>query len=95
MSMSGGSKAGEQRIVTFLVGLAEKTNSDKELTSRILEIAERLRTPIKFRPPSGGLSFGYEATILADICDVVLAARRMAHAAYLAKKREIHPGCTI
>ena len=33
--------------------------------------------PIKFRPPNGGnLAYGYPATILADICDVVLSARK-------------------
>jgi len=33
--------------------------------------------PIKFRPPGGGaIAYGYPATLLADICDAVLAARR-------------------
>lgn len=40
------------------------------------EIAARLESPIRFRSIRGGLPvFGYEATILADICDAVLEAR--------------------
>jgi hypothetical protein len=31
--------------------------------------------PIKFRTPNGNVAYGYEATILADICDAVLQAR--------------------
>ena len=77
MSVSGGSKSGEQRLVTFLVSLAEKVSKDKDLASRISLIADRLRGPLKFRLPSGVPAFGYEATILADICDVILASRRI------------------
>jgi len=40
-----------------------------ELTSAIVK-------PLKFRTPTGGEAYGYEATILADICDVVLEARK-------------------
>lgn len=32
--------------------------------------------PILFRTPSGAMALGFEATILADICDMVLAARQ-------------------
>jgi hypothetical protein len=32
-------------------------------------------TPIKFQTPEGGFAYGYPATILADICEAVLAAR--------------------
>lgn len=77
MSVSGGSKSGEQRLVTFLASLAEKTSEDNKLSSRIASIAERLKYPLKFRLPSGGVAFGFEATILADICDVILAARKV------------------
>lgn len=78
MSIGGGSKVGEQRLVSFLVSLSEKTNQNKELSARIDSLAERLRSPLKFRLPGGSATaFGYEATILADICDVVLAARQI------------------
>ncbi|MCH9052385.1 MAG: P63C domain-containing protein [Proteobacteria bacterium] len=68
MSISGGS-AGEQRMPRFVESLSEKGVATKDLTARI-------RQPIKFIPPGGGrVVHGYEATILADICDAVLAAR--------------------
>ncbi|CAH2911485.1 MAG: Phage protein [uncultured Paraburkholderia sp.] len=76
MSVSGGSKSGEQRLVSFLASLAEKTNENKDLSSRIGAIATRLRAPLKFRLQTGVPAFGFEATILADICDAVLAARQ-------------------
>lgn len=35
-----------------------------------------LKSPIKFRRPCGGkFAYGYPATILADLCDAILAAR--------------------
>jgi hypothetical protein len=43
-------------------------------------VSEKLRhvteDPIKFRTPTGAIAYGYEATVLADICDAVLSARR-------------------
>ncbi len=94
MSASGGSKSGEQRMVTFLVSLAEKTSADSDLSSRISALAERLRSPLKFRLSSGVAAFGYEATILADICDVILAARKIKGAihyqqAHIAEQAEL------
>ena len=77
MSISGGSKTGEQRMVTFMLALAEKTKEDSVLTSRINKVVEQLRNPVKFRLKSGVAAFGYEATILADICDVVLGVRKL------------------
>jgi P63C domain len=79
MSSGGGSKPGEQRLVSFLVSLAEKAREDKNLASRSAALAERLRNPIKFRRPNGGLGFGFEATLLADLCDVILEARKGRH----------------
>ncbi|MGD0025657.1 MAG: P63C domain-containing protein [Xanthobacteraceae bacterium] len=68
MSVSGGS-AGAQRLPRFIDSLAEKGIETKELTARI-------RAPIKFIPPGGGaVAYGYEATILADLCEAILAAR--------------------
>lgn len=76
MSASGGSVPGEQRLVTLLVSLAEKAKGINDLSVRITSLIERLKSPIKFRMPTIGWAFGYEATILADICDVMLAARK-------------------
>ncbi len=39
------------------------------------KLADMIKSPLKFKLPSGGIADGYEATILADICDAVLQAR--------------------
>ena len=40
------------------------------------ELAARVAKPIEFRPQRGGrTAFGYEATILPEICDLILEAR--------------------
>lgn len=71
MSTSGGSKVGEQRLAVFFDSLAAKGIDVKDLPARI-------RSPIRFLPPGGGMAaYGYEATILADICEALLAARRV------------------
>lgn len=57
------------RITKFLSTKAIKPFADKYLADVIIQ-------PIKFRVPTGGLAHGYEATILADICDIVLEARK-------------------
>ncbi len=50
--------------------------------------------PIKFRRPTGGkLTYGYPATVLADICDVVLSARKagalLKHQEHIADRCEL------
>lgn len=68
MSVSGGS-GGAQRLAQFIESLAEKGIDCKDL-------AVRIRNPILFRSPSFSKpAYGYEATLLADICDAVLSAR--------------------
>ncbi|WP_426315491.1 P63C domain-containing protein [Methylobacterium fujisawaense] len=39
------------------------------------ELMERIRKPIVFISPSGGRAYGYEAEVLVEICEAVLAAR--------------------
>jgi P63C domain len=66
MAVSGGA----QRMVGFLQNLSAKGLECKDLIARINQ-------PIEFQPTRGGRSaFGYEATVLADLCDVLLAARK-------------------
>jgi len=65
----GGGKAGSHRLVQFVAAKSIKPFVSKEL-------ADRINNPIKFVPLNGGIAYGYEATILADICDTVLAARQ-------------------
>ncbi len=38
-------------------------------------LIERTEKPIRFRTPSGSAAYGYDATVLADLCEAVLAAR--------------------
>lgn len=65
----GGLTGGAQRIAVFLEGLGSKGLEVNDLIARI-------KNPIRFLPPHGGrVAYGYEATILADICDVALRAR--------------------
>lgn len=88
MSIGGSSRRGEQRMVVFVESLARKGIASNDL-------AARMRKPVRFRPPGGGpVAFGYEATILADLCDAVLAAREKGgvlypQQAHIAKQCEI------
>lgn len=66
----GSSRTGDDRLVQFV-------NSDAIRPFAKPELIETLRSPIKFLPPHGGRSaLGFPATVLADICEVVLEARR-------------------
>lgn len=66
----GSSKTGDARQVAFFESQAIIPHSVNGLTVA-------LRSPIKFIPPHGGkAAYGYPATILADICETVLAARK-------------------
>ena len=40
------------------------------------DLYDVIKNPIKFKTPTGSMAYGYEATILADICDAVLEARK-------------------
>jgi hypothetical protein len=41
------------------------------------ELIDRTANPIRFKTPKGSLAYGYEATVLADLCEAILAARSM------------------
>jgi hypothetical protein len=75
MNVSGGA----QRLLNLVGSLEGKGIDIKDLTSRIKE-------PIRFRLSGGVIAHGYEATALADICDVILAARK---AGFL-RKQQLH-----
>lgn len=69
LGMKRGSRpGGANRLTDFLRGKALSPFVPQALL-------ERMENPIRFRAPNGTLSYGYPATILADICDAVLAAR--------------------
>lgn len=66
-SRSGG-KGGARRLVAFMESLERKGIDTKGLTARADE-------PVKFTPRGGGaVAHGYEATILPDICAVIIEA---------------------
>ena len=69
MSQGTAGKGAGDRIAKFLATKSIKPHADKYLGDVII-------SPIKFRTPTGSVAHGYEATILADICDAVLEARK-------------------
>jgi hypothetical protein len=70
MSFGGGTGIGADRLRGFLSGKAISPFVSREL-------ADLIEKPIRFKLPKGGPpAYGYPATILADICDAVLAARK-------------------
>jgi hypothetical protein len=71
MSKSGSHMAGVRRLSKLIARFSSKIPELNVVTARI-------EKPIEFQPPWGGrTALGYEATILADICDAVLAARKV------------------
>jgi hypothetical protein len=69
MSKGGSREAGGDRVANFLAGKRIKPYLSERLTA-IRNLV------IRFRLPQGVKANGYEATVLADICDSVLAARK-------------------
>lgn len=64
---SGGT--GGDRLAKFVEGDRLKAYVSNELLAVTAE-------PIKFKASNGHLAYGYEATVLADVCEAVLAARK-------------------
>lgn len=72
LGMSIGSAGGGEgdRLASFAAGKAISPFVSKDLASR-------MKSPVRFQAPTGGTAAtGYEATILADLCEAVLAARQ-------------------
>lgn len=87
LSRSGGSTPGEPRIAIFLNRLGNKGIEINNLMARI-------KKPIIFMPTHGGRTgHGYEATVLADVCDVIFEANKQGKLTtqqeHIAKKCEI------
>jgi hypothetical protein len=68
MSHGGSGGTGGDRLAKFVGQTRLEPYVERAL-------AERTANPIKFRVKSGGIAYGYDATILADICEAVLKAR--------------------
>lgn len=89
LGMSSGTAAGggADRLSVFLGGKAVSPYVSKELLAL-------MGNPIKFRHSKGGkFAYGYPATVLADICDVVLSARKegalLKHQEHIADRCEL------
>jgi P63C domain-containing protein len=83
----GGGKEGAPRMTEFLAVLESKGIDTKGL-------AARLNLPIEFTPKHGGRSaFGFEATILPDICAVVIDAATQGK--LLKSQRRLAERCAI
>lgn len=68
MSRGGNVRRGGDRLARFITG-----DRLKPFVSKELEVV--ITNPIIFLTPSNSIAYGYEASVLADICDVVLEAR--------------------
>lgn len=68
MARGGSANSGGDRLAKFAAG--------KALSSYVsADLRQVTEGPIKFRTPNGAVAHGYEATVLADLCDAVLEAR--------------------
>ncbi len=85
-SGSAGKRTQGDRLTKFIHTKAIKPFVDKGLDDRI-------RNPIAFRTPSGNDAYGYEATILPDICDAVLDARNTGNLNF--QQKHIAAACEI
>lgn len=64
---TGGGKGGARKITGLMDSLQRKGMDTKDLASRA-------NSPIRFIQPQGGIADGYEATILPDLCAVLIEA---------------------
>lgn len=70
MSIGSAGKGEGDRLFSFVTGKAISTFIPDELM-------HKMRSPVRFQAPTGGAAAtGYEATILPDLCDAVLEARK-------------------
>ena len=58
-------------------------------------LVKAIESPIRFKTPTGQDAYGYEATILADLCDVVLDARKSPDVKMNYQQQHIAERCEI
>lgn len=68
MSRGGSSRGGGDRLAYFV---AQKTLSPY-VSKELMEVTKE---PLLFKTDKGALAYGYDATVLADICEAILSAR--------------------
>lgn len=78
MAIGGSMIAGMNRLQLFV----SRSRINAFVTK---DLADRFANPIRFTPPDGGRAYGFEATLLADLCEAVLKARE---AGILQKQQE-------
>jgi hypothetical protein len=69
MKQGTAGRGGGDRLAKFI-----STKSIKPFASG--ELIDVITNPIKFQIAGGNVAYGYEATVLADLCDAVLTARK-------------------
>jgi len=69
LSKSGPTSTGEHRLINLIARISAKAPESN------VKLMSSIQNPIKFMTPWGRIANGYEATILADICEAVLKAR--------------------
>jgi hypothetical protein len=69
MSRGGSSRGGGDRLAYFV---AQKALSPF-VSNDLLDVTAK---PLLFKTPRGALAYGYEATVLAEICEAILRARQ-------------------
>jgi len=80
LSKGGGTTAGEHRLSNLIARISA---NDADLNVKLMS---SIRNPIRFMTPWGRIANGFEATILADICEAVLKAREL----NLLLKQQLH-----
>jgi hypothetical protein len=86
MARGGSGGSGGDRLAKFTAGKA----LNPYVSADLLAVTAN---PIRFRTPNGNVAYGYEATILADICEAVLQAR--ADGGLLKQQEHIARQCEI
>lgn len=86
MAQGGSMKKGLSRLELFVSG---------KIISPFIssELRDRVENPILFRTPANGKAYGYEAEILAEVCEAVLAARQAGK--LQAQQQQIAQQCEI
>lgn len=69
MAQGGSMVKGMSRLALFISGkiISPYVSSD---------LRDRIQNPIQFRTPANGKAYGYEAIVLAELCEAILAARQ-------------------
>lgn len=75
MKQGTAGRGGGDRLVKFI-----STRGVNPFVSN--ELSNVIKNPIKFKTTKGSSAYGYEATILADLCDAVLDARKAGNLHY-------------